>query len=385
MDNVCTMCGQPFAAAGRFCGGCGAARGGAQAAVPASAGALVHAAPVALASAPPVERALSNGTGPAVGWSVPHETTVPQPRSAAQQDSTGGFDTPPATPADSTASNGQVRHLDRAAVASSMVELPHVLLSAALVGVFTWLLASQSVAFAVIVGVCWLASGALLFYKPAEAAIARLFFKVRHATSREGAVLTPAWENVCRQAQIDPASYLLWVEDSDEINAFASAGHIVAITRFAATLPPRQLEGVLAHELGHHLGGHAEVGLLTWWYSLPARLMYGLLARVPLLYFAAGVALIVVSFMYFPPLIVVVIGGPLSAWASRRAEFAADRTAVELSYGQDMVDLFERWQFEGHDDDWAKASWRVRLTSSHPSCAQRILAIEQATPQPAAF
>ena len=44
---------------------------------------------------------------------------------------------------------------------------------------------------------------------------------------------------------------------SDELNAFACGGHLVVVTTFAiAELPARELAGVLAHELSHHLGMH---------------------------------------------------------------------------------------------------------------------------------
>jgi Zn-dependent protease with chaperone function len=39
-------------------------------------------------------------------------------------------------------------------------------------------------------------------------------------------------------------------------------------------LSPVQLEAVLAHELGHHLGGHPWASLLRYWYSLPATYVF---------------------------------------------------------------------------------------------------------------
>ncbi|WP_235967803.1 M48 family metalloprotease [Streptomyces mesophilus] len=58
----------------------------------------------------------------------------------------------------------------------------------------------------------------------------------------------------------------MWTEESQDLNAYAAAGHTVGVSRFALeNLPSAQLAAVLAHELGHHTGGHA--------WSLTARLL----------------------------------------------------------------------------------------------------------------
>ncbi|MFF4735893.1 M48 family metalloprotease [Streptomyces sp. NPDC001262] len=57
-----------------------------------------------------------------------------------------------------------------------------------------------------------------------------------------------------------------------ELNATAAAGHIVAVTRPATDRSPNsQLAAILAHELGHHVGGHPWAAMLADWYALPAR------------------------------------------------------------------------------------------------------------------
>src|SRR5690606_36051606 len=76
---------------------------------------------------------------------------------------------------------------------------------------------------------------------------------------------------VCAQAGVRGDRYVLRVQRSNALNATAGAGHLVGVTVTALNLPPRYLEAVLAHELGHHLGGHAAIGLLHSWYSFPLR------------------------------------------------------------------------------------------------------------------
>ena len=67
------------------------------------------------------------------------------------------------------------------------------------------------------------------------------------------------------------------VENSAELNAMAAAGHVVGVTTYSLNhLSSGNLAAVLAHELGHHTGGHAWAGLLGYWYSLPGRMAWSL-------------------------------------------------------------------------------------------------------------
>ena len=60
----------------------------------------------------------------------------------------------------------------------------------------------------------------------------------------------------------------------DELNAFACGGHLVVVTSFAIEeLTARELSGVLAHELSHHLGLHTVALTLGHWLSLPVLLL----------------------------------------------------------------------------------------------------------------
>lgn len=100
----------------------------------------------------------------------------------------------------------------------------------------------------------WLASGALAFHRPTEDLLARYLLGLRRPMPPEAARLEPVWREVTAVAGVDGAVYQLWVEESDDLNAYAAAGHIVGVTRFALEqLPSGQLAAVLAHELGHHM------------------------------------------------------------------------------------------------------------------------------------
>ncbi|MDW6060735.1 M48 family metalloprotease [Streptomyces sp. FXJ1.4098] len=206
------------------------------------------------------------------------------------------------------------------------------------------------------------------------------------------------WQEVIARAGIEAHTYELWVEDSDEVNAVAAAGHIVGVTRFSIEqLPSGQLAAVLAHELGHHVGGHTWSSLLGYWYALPGRLAWRLmlmLAFVALyvsrIFFWAGplivavvlglVAFAAVGFLYGLPLLVLVVPYLLAA-VGRRAEFHADRQAAALGFAPMLAEVLGRLHAtEQHAAAVAMASGKpvkrkgtlARLLDSHPDYPARL-------------
>ncbi|MFC9699094.1 M48 family metalloprotease [Streptomyces sp. NPDC056943] len=242
------------------------------------------------------------------------------------------------------------RGIDGAALSHLLVTLPIGLIS---LGVVAFLSAMVNSVLAVIVPVLWLFSGPLVFQRKVEAAIARRLFGMRRPTPEEARRLDAVWEQVTRRAGVDRETYELWIQERTELNATAAAGHIVAVTRHAMErLPNSRLAAVLAHELGHHVGGHTWAAMLADWYALPARAAgRAVLALLFLLFRTkhwAGIAcgsclslMIVQALVMFTFVegmwwfVLPVAAGPLLiAWLHRRAEFRADAYAVGLGFGE---------------------------------------------------
>jgi STE24 endopeptidase len=259
----------------------------------------------------------------------------------------------------------------------------------------------------------FVASGALMVWRPVETFLARAVLRLRRPTRGELAALTPAWRSVCRRAGVDPARFTLWVEPTDSVNALAAAGHTVAVTTEAirvtqpdedsADQPNVHLAGVLAHELGHHMGSHALIGLLITWYQLPARLLVfalmlitrallfltstisSLFGRLHLAFIALilgwavpvlGVAFVAMVLYTIHPAALLILLFPLaSAWFGRQSEKRADRFAVSLGYGPALIDVLEYLQEQEDDDD--QSTLRERLFATHPSLASRLVALEK--------
>ncbi|MCG8924862.1 M48 family metalloprotease [Lentzea sp. CC55] len=277
------------------------------------------------------------------------------------------------------------RRFDLSAVTELLLGLPTVLSS-----LLVFFLAGRALVPQTpwLVPALWLLSGAVVFVPATDVVLAALAHRLRKPTAAERALLEPLLEEVCGAAGVEPGRYWLRVQNSREINAMAVGGHVVGVSTAALQLPRRQVEAVLAHELGHHLAGHTRISLLRWWYELPARVVVRVVVLVATGVLVAGraigtraaavtslllvVALAVAAVVVSPWLLLVPVVAPLLALASRRGELHADRVAAELGYGPLLLEVLQRWVKEGHDDARARAPMRARMLASHPSCAQRI-------------
>ncbi|WP_326767211.1 M48 family metalloprotease [Streptomyces sp. NBC_01591] len=244
----------------------------------------------------------------------------------------------------------------------------------------------------------WLASGALVFHRPTEELLARYLLGLRRPMPKEAARLEPVWHEVTAIAGVDGASYQLWIEESDDLNAYAAAGHIVGVTRFALEqLSSGQLAAVLAHELGHHTGGHAWSSLLGHWYGLPGRAAWRALRAMArslvtparcAVYLAVGVLLLAIgglastaaAVLYGIPMLLVL--PYLSAAVGRRAELRADRHAAALGFAPKLAEVLETMHANEirarqkalpvTGERMERGSTPARLLSTHPDVPTRL-------------
>ena len=236
----------------------------------------------------------------------------------------------------------------------------------------------------------WILAAGLLFVPSVQVAVLARFLGTRPPTPDELTVISPIWRDLAAKANLPQYRYVVRVIDSDELNAFACGGHLVVVTSFAIEeLTARELSGVLAHELSHHLGLHTVALTLGHWLSLPVLL----LARVG--FFLQNVAraatsafmshsaaltmlgrivaglLTVVSWVFLAALYA---SDYLSNAVGRGAEFEADRRAVRMGYGKALADaLREVIRLGG---GVRPVGWRARMAASHPPARTRVARIE---------
>ncbi|MDW4908562.1 M48 family metalloprotease [Streptomyces sp. ADMS] len=296
---------------------------------------------------------------------IPPQYTPPQqpPTTASAAPTT--FPTPPGPPTEHPhhipTDRGRVhisahqRRTDATAVGNLLLYLPNFLCSLLVVSMFS--LFFGDLAFLVIIA--WILSGALVFHRPTESALARRLLHLRYPTPQERAKLEPVWREVTARAGVEGRNYELWVEDSDGLNAVAAAGHIVGVTRFAMNeLPNGELAAVMAHELGHHVGGHAWSGLLGYWYAQPGRIAWRVLRALSVIVFKVSrafscfgvgfvllvlgsIAMATVSTLYGLPLLILGVPYALAA-VGRRAELRADEHAAALGFAPMLAAVLDK-------------------------------------------
>ncbi|MGR4853362.1 M48 family metalloprotease [Streptomyces sp. LARHCF252] len=286
------------------------------------------------------------------------------------------------------------RWADVTALGSLALHLPHGAASLAVVFVVSYALGHLSnLPWWLLFG-CWALSGALVFHRPCERLLARWLFGLRYPTPEEDGRVRPVWREVTARAGVDAGPYQLWIEESDEINAMAAAGHIVGVTSHSLrTLTPAQLAGVLAHELGHHTRGHAWASLLSLWYALPARLAWRLLLRsatrlgrlptgaAAVVIGVAGAAVIALATTTYGLIFLPLATPYLVAAVSRRSELRADEHAAGLGFAPQLMAVLhqERDREESRRVTaaalgvaFAREGVITRLLDSHPDVHTRL-------------
>lgn len=234
----------------------------------------------------------------------------------------------------------------------------------------------------------YVATAALLFVRPLQVVVLARLLGARRPTHEESIRLDTAWRSVLQAAHLPRDRYAVAVLPSDELNAFASGGHLVVVTTYALdTLPRDELAGVLAHELAHHLGLHTVATTFAQWLAAPVHLLasagYFLrnvataatsaFARRSSALTAIGTAiaavLLAVSWLLSSALLLV---DSVAAVAGRGAEFQADVRAVRLGFGRELARALRRVAAE----EQRASSDRLRRTTGHPSARSRIARIE---------
>lgn len=292
------------------------------------------------------------------------------------------------------------RGADATAIGRLAIHIPGFLVSLAVVAAIAQGMFGTVGGWLVVLA--WLASGALVFHRPTELAYARNVLKLRPPLAEERARLEPVWREVTARAGVERHTYELMVENSTELNAMAAAGHVVGVTTYALNrLSSSNLAAVLAHELGHHTGGHAWAGLLGYWYSLPGRMAWSVargFARIAL-FIARRLSFVAYGFLilFFGMLVTaglfsawfitipLVIAPYLLAYVGRQAELRADQQAAALGFAPEMSEVLYRLQAE-EDADKVRAAAAgqklnepgtlAKLLDTHPDHATRLRALE---------
>jgi Zn-dependent protease with chaperone function len=246
-----------------------------------------------------------------------------------------------------------------------------------------------NVSFVVFAGV-WFLLGGVLFLRPVQRLVLMRLLGARTPTRQENDSLQRAWHVVAQANHIPPGRFVLSVADSEDLNAFASGGHLVVVSSWAiANLSREDLSGVLAHELSHHLGMHTIALTVGQWLTIPIVLLARIgfyvqnIAHAATDTFTRGSsgaslvgrtiagALTIVSWIF---LSMISISQVIGNATGKGAEFKADETVVNMGFGRELRNALRIVIAAGHGE--RATHWRDRLVTAHPPARTRVARIE---------
>jgi len=226
----------------------------------------------------------------------------------------------------------------------------------------------------------------LLFSRPVQRFVLMRLLGARNPTAREQAILAESWQPIVQRNELQRRQFVLAVVDTESLNAFACGGHLVVVSSQAIEqLDSKQLSGVLAHELSHHLGLHTVALTITQWMILPITVLsrvgmrlrgvaenatIAFAKRIPLLH---ALGLFVAAFLHVASWLLmlnVLLATLLGNAASRATEFHADRRAAQLGFGNHLLAAMRNWDAGAQRTERGNV-WQ-RIFESHPPMRLRI-------------
>ncbi len=255
-----------------------------------------------------------------------------------------------------------------------------------------------SVNFFVFHAVIALGAG-LMFFLPTQRLLVVRLLGTRLPNALEMERLTPSIKIVAQSARLHTPRFVIAIDESADINAFACGGHILVVSSYAVQhLSDAELTGVVAHEMSHHLGAHTVALSIGQWLSLP------IITCARLGFFLQGTALRIEKFLiqrhrYFrTPSKLITSLFTATAWifqsslvsahllnniVGKNAEFQADARAVSLGFGPQLSSALSRFTLTNKSPEnesrmrhLAKKQWHEKIFSSHPAAHTRIARIE---------
>jgi Zn-dependent protease with chaperone function len=236
----------------------------------------------------------------------------------------------------------------------------------------------------------WFLLAGLLFLRPIQRIVLQRLLGARTPTRAERDALQRAWQTVAQVNHIPPGKFVLAVIDSDDLNAFASGGHLVVVSSWAINnLSQDDLCGVLAHELSHHLGMHTIALTIGQWLTIPIVV----LAQIGFLFQNVAHAatdvfasrsetgafigrtlagfLTIISWLF---LIMITASQYIGNAVGKGAEFKADETVVDMGFGRQLRNSLRLLIESGHSE--RPTHWRDRLVTAHPPARTRVARID---------
>jgi heat shock protein HtpX len=245
-----------------------------------------------------------------------------------------------------------------------------------------WLLQWQWWAWLVVAAVYVIAM--IITFSRAGEWLMRTFNHVRPLeTAQEMNRLRPLFREVYQKAKAqnpELGQIELFIVDTMKVNTIALGSHTIAVSKGAMhTFSEEEMRAVLAHEIAHILYRDTMTALYAY---MGNGIFMGLILLIKV---SVALSQTIDSLRRSADFMDVVLGAIISAFlflmqiaqarASRKAEKRADDYALQLGYGEDLVQalyLLEKMSLGG------EGSIKQRLTATHPRLTARIGRLETA-------
>lgn len=217
------------------------------------------------------------------------------------------------------------------------------------------------------------------------------------ATNKEKEYLEEIFKEVYRNAKGKNENLSnnikIHISNSMYPNAFACGRNTIAVTKGAINIfSEDELKGVIAHEFGHLKYGHTKASIVTFignmFFSVIIAIVQLILQVIDSISTAfaetsrnlaviviAGICKVCVIILNLYIFAINIIGQLLLSANSRRNEFQADKFALDIGYGEELLSslcLLEKFNGEN------KLTMFQQMTMSHPYMDKRIARLEEA-------
>lgn len=202
--------------------------------------------------------------------------------------------------------------------------------------------------------------------------------------------------NATKKSEVNLSKLRLWIIPSDEINAHAYGIRNIGITQGALNCcDDGMLCAVLSHEIAHTLNLDAVwnrlvfanvtlilsslsviafVSIASIWLLFTLFCVLGICRGIFSIFMFKGSNALIKGYFTGLQYIVLTIYQAVMAAVSRHSEFRADRYAVELGYGRELVSFLERFAVVSTEE--RQLSLSEVLYATHPPAQTRLLKIE---------
>lgn len=193
--------------------------------------------------------------------------------------------------------------------------------------------------------------------------------------------------DICRRGGLgDPHFFKLYVMEDATINACAlGARHIVVNTGALEQLDDRELEGILAHEMGHLQHHHTMVRLAIvgmGWFGGVICFVYNflaiasrLIAWIPFVGWLVTLWILFITWTHtFMTSLLQIPLSLLNAYGFRGHEYEADAYAAELGLADHLIQAFKHMQYVYGNQ---KSGFLSSLWDDHPDTDKRIKRVQE--------